>query len=641
MKFYRLLFICFSLLFAATSHAEIVDIGNDIKSLNLGSYLKYYEDTTNSLSYEEIKDKSFTPSLTTSLNWGYTRSTYWLGTKIRNSGNQQKTVFLNASNHYLEHFNLFLFSDTTLIEKYEFGALSKYKSRPIQISLKAGEEISFLCMAKSNTVLRIPVYLYSEEGLAEHRQSKNIIIGIFLGVFLFLMGLSVLISLALKGRIYTVFGLFIFFYTIYFLGSENLIPKVLIFGRYNFLMQCTVAIIPIIQFCYIYFSKLFFDFRGKVKWIRYSFTFMLTVTALLFVLFPFNYYLANRLLFYIPSIFGFALFGISLYVWLKLKRVFLRFYVLATFLFIAGVTLHNLTNSSAINNSFLAFNSIKFSYLLLLTIFAYALTDRFLLFSQNFTNILNEKVEERTTELEKTMFDLKRKQQQLIHSEKMATVGVLTAGLAHELNNPLNFINGGIELIKARNEEEQFIQDEEILSSFGFIEQGFERASTIVSSILEFSEGKKGTQTKQKLEDIIDRTIQVLPPKMEALFEIERNYKQNIEIVVESSGIHQVFLALFDNAVYYAKQSTNKPRIVVDIISKAAYYQITISNNGPVIPEDVLPRIFDPFYTTKEVGEGTGLGLSSVLSIVQEHGGSIEAINLKDGVSFVIKLPIS
>lgn len=263
---------------------------------------------------------------------------------------------------------------------------------------------------------------------------------------------------------------------------------------------------------------------------------------------------------------------------------------------------------------------------------------------------LNERYEAEITEsneeIKSTLEELKRAQQHLVQSEKMASIGNLTAGVAHEINNPLNFISGGLQIISGLNEEIKNSVSVETLDRFkiatSMINTGVERSSSIVRALATFSHRDSSLLVNSDVNSIIDNTLLFLKTKISDNIQVIKDFKLNIDIPVYPGQIHQVIHYIIDNAIHAVnqnKEQVKKIAISTQLADNIAIIQI--SNNGPKIPENLLNQIFDPFFTTKDPGVGTGLGLSLCYSLISEHQGRIYAKNNDDGVSFIIELPLS
>jgi signal transduction histidine kinase/ligand-binding sensor domain-containing protein len=295
--------------------------------------------------------------------------------------------------------------------------------------------------------------------------------------------------------------------------------------------------------------------------------------------------------------------------------------------------------------------------------------------------LLEEKVQLRTREvleqkaeiaaqrdnLESTLDELKTTQTQLIQSEKMASLGELTAGVAHEIQNPLNFVNNfsevNTELIEELLEERKkdtrdFNSEEEILNAIKENEKKIsmhgKRADSIVKSMLEHSRASSGQKELIDINALADEYMRLSYHGLRAKDKtfnaaMETNLDNNLPgIKVVPQDIGRVLLNLFNNAFYAVHQKKKQskgnyvPEVTLTTLKKEGFVEICVKDNGDGIPENIKDKIMQPFFTTKPTGEGTGLGLSlSYDIVVKGHGGSI-TVNTKEGefTAFIISLPI-
>ena len=234
--------------------------------------------------------------------------------------------------------------------------------------------------------------------------------------------------------------------------------------------------------------------------------------------------------------------------------------------------------------------------------------------------------------------ELELRQEQLLQERKLAAVGTLTSGIAHELNNPLNNISltveSLIEELDELNKEESIEMLHEVLGEV-------ERASSLVKNLLEFSRRKKSQAFELiDLADIIDATIRLVQNQLTlSNIRLKKHIPENIpKINGNSDSLKQVFVNLFLNAI----QAMPEGGSLTVVVSQDArgFVSVQVADTGVGIPQDVMDRIFDPFYTTKPVGIGTGLGLSIVYGIVKKHGGHIEVQSEQGkGTTFTVFLP--
>jgi signal transduction histidine kinase len=264
-------------------------------------------------------------------------------------------------------------------------------------------------------------------------------------------------------------------------------------------------------------------------------------------------------------------------------------------------------------------------------------------------NQKTEKLDQQNEELYSLVEQLKNVQQQLIQSEKMAAIGTLISGIAHEINNPLNYIQGGTCIIEETCEKDQAAVEEKIETvkkATSMIHKGIDKAGHIIKALMAFSRHGDINPEKKPIEPIIDNTLLFLNSKMNDNLDIEKHYNFNRPITQYPEKSHQILINILDNAIYYANCSTKPQQQKKVIISTEAtkdsgiiYCTIKIYNTGMQIPQDNINKIFNPFFTTKDTGQSSGMGLSIAFSLIQEHNGLLEVHNTDNGVCFIIKYP--
>jgi two-component system NtrC family sensor kinase len=278
---------------------------------------------------------------------------------------------------------------------------------------------------------------------------------------------------------------------------------------------------------------------------------------------------------------------------------------------------------------------------------------------------LEIQVVNRTAELKQSLDELKAAQTQLIQSEKMASLGELTAGIAHEIQNPLNFVNNFSEVntemidelegeLKLGNIDEALAIAAEIKGNEQKINHHGKRADGIVRNMLQHSRNSSG---EKKLTDINALADEYMRLSYHGLRAKDKSFNSAMEthldstlpkVNVASQDIGRVLLNLFNNAFYavYQKKKHNPegylPQVVLTTTSTKGFLEISIKDNGNGIPDSIKDKVMQPFFTTKPTGEGTGLGLSMSYDIVVKgHGGSID-IDSKEGeyTEFIIQIPV-
>jgi len=250
----------------------------------------------------------------------------------------------------------------------------------------------------------------------------------------------------------------------------------------------------------------------------------------------------------------------------------------------------------------------------------------------------NREIKLKNQQLEKTLKDLKNTQTQLIHSEKMASLGILSAGVGHEINNPLNFIQGGVDGLMNYLESEN-LHSGEIQSYTKIIGEGVMRISNIVRSLSHFSREGSNLTENCRIHDILENCLVMLHNKLKKRITIIREYDQPNSTVKGNSGrLHQAFLNLLSNAEQAIK---GKGTITIKTKESQDTLWVIIQDTGKGIRRENMGKIGDPFFTTKPPGEGTGLGLYITFDIIAEHKGQITFDSETDkGTQFIVKLPI-
>lgn len=233
--------------------------------------------------------------------------------------------------------------------------------------------------------------------------------------------------------------------------------------------------------------------------------------------------------------------------------------------------------------------------------------------------------------------EIKRLEEQLIQAEKLAAMGQMLAGVAHELNNPLTAILGVTELLRDRHGVEEATQRQLDLTH-----RQARRAARIVQNLLEFSRPASPQKKPVDLNSIVERTLQLHEHSLRRnSIEVDFHPQHDLPgIIGDANQLIQVFLNLVTNAEQAIREIRESGRIQIRMARFASQVCVTFQDDGVGIRPESIPRLFDPFYTTKRPGGGTGLGLSICLSIIREHGGTIEAEALPGGGSaFTVYLP--
>lgn len=235
--------------------------------------------------------------------------------------------------------------------------------------------------------------------------------------------------------------------------------------------------------------------------------------------------------------------------------------------------------------------------------------------------------------------ELKRLEEQLIQAEKLAAMGQMLAGVAHELNNPLTAILGVTELLR----DSEGVQ-ENTKRQLELTHRQARRAARIVQNLLEFSRPAAPQKNALDVNTLIERTLQLQDHSLRRN-NVHVDFQPNADlptVIGDANQLIQVFLNLISNAEHAIREVRETGRIQIRIGRIGGHVSVTVQDDGVGVAQEALPKLFDPFYTTKRPGGGTGLGLSICMSIVREHGGSIDVETLPAGGSaFTVYLPVA
>ena len=260
-----------------------------------------------------------------------------------------------------------------------------------------------------------------------------------------------------------------------------------------------------------------------------------------------------------------------------------------------------------------------------------------------------EKLVQANHDLEEANRKLKDTQTQLIQNEKMASLGQLVAGIAHEINNPLAFVVNNLFIVESgldglsaemeRSLSEPSLQKmRKARARLGEMKEGLDRVKELVLDLRTFSRMDEGEFKTVDVVETIDAVLLLLNHKMNGRIQVEKHYVEARTLYCYAGRLHQVLMNLIANAV---DAIVGEGKIVIATSQTARHFQISIRDTGAGIPEEIRNKIFDPFFTTKPIGQGTGLGLAISYGIVQDHGGSIEVQSEPGvGTEFIVKIPL-
>ncbi|MBN3583334.1 sensor histidine kinase [Algoriphagus aestuarii] len=679
-----------------TAFAEEVDS----KKVTCFSYL--LEDQSHNAS-EIILDGSFVSNNCNTFNFGINKSSLWVKLELPFLNEFSNPTFtLNSTS--LDDVILYSVKDGEVIREQENGRLFGIGERGFQ-SKKIVFEFNESDLSADYFLVRIDNvdkkiftgFVSSKESLKEILGFEDLLFGLLTGVFLGLFFYNLFLYFSVQDQIYFIYvlhTLLVWFAQASILGYT----QELFWPEWDWMNQRSIVIFSsLVSIVGIWFMRVFLLSKSIIPKIDKGFYIIYGVYAFILInAFVISITLSYQVLLVTQSIVVlFVLFSATMI----LKKGYrpARYYLLAWSFFMVGIFLFVFSEMGIIPSTNLTAYIMPLGSALEVVLLSFALADRInilkkekekeqaerlevlkenevLVREQN--TLLEKKVKLRTDELEHALRNLQNTQSQLVSQEKMASLGQLTAGIAHEINNPINFVSSNItplkrdvkdimEVIdfyretgskefteeskkKAKNLEEDLELDyvlEEVDQLLKGMEDGARRTVEIVKGLRIFSRVDEQDVKKVDLHDGINSTIILLNSTIPGKIRIVREFAELPMVECLAGKINQVFMNIINNAVHALTDHIDEikdPHITIRTIAHAnETVTVEIEDNGPGMPESVKQRIFEPFFTTKAVGKGTGLGLSIVYSIIENHKGTLEVETEQgQGTTFIITLPI-
>ncbi len=691
--------------------------GDDIdfygKKTVAGKFIEIYEDESNKKTISELDTSLFVQSHVETPNFGLSKSAFWIKLKITNRTSEEN-ILLELASPMIDLCELYAGETRKLLQSNSENL--PFRQRKIndpnlvfELKVPQGQTKTFFLKILASEQLILPLIINSPKEFYQDSLNKEILAGIQIGILLVMILYNLFIYFSVKEESYLYYVLYILFIgltqlTLTGYTYKYLWPDTPAFNNLAYVMFPALAGIFTILFI-----KKFLHTSAKSPILHH----MLTIIS-------FGYLLAL-----VTRVLGFdlisfriidimALSGAIVTLIITVRLSFFKnyrpakFFLTAWLVFLVGLILYIVRNLNMLPYNDFTNYSMQVGTIIEVILLSFALADKInilkkerelsqeqalrvslenekIIREQNIS--LEKKVAERTIELtqtnqdlEDTLNKLKDAQSQLIESEKMASLGQLTAGIAHEINNPINFVSSNIrplrrdiddvlEILSEFDEMQQVDSFEGIQTKLTKIEKlkeeldldyikteigllltgmedGARRTVEIVKGLKVFSRVDESDLNFVNLNEGIESTLVILNYQMGTNLELNKNLGSIPNVECYGGKMNQVFMNILTNSIYAVQKGNltdRKPTIWVKTFLKdSEHVTISIKDNGSGMSPEVKAKIYDPFFTTKDVGEGTGLGLSIVFKIIEVHYGTIEVISeVNQGTEFVITLPIT
>ncbi len=687
----------------------------DKKAVNNPLQFYYLEDGKADLKIQDVvQSNQFKAHKANSnlLNFGVNKSSFWIKIKIDSNFKEENAKLYIDQARLKSIENFFLYKNGQIVQKERNQNFTdKFFLSPklyfFDIPVDHSKQIESVYL-KVNTeeIYLLPIYISTENDIISRYFQRDMIFSFYTGIMLVMFLYNLFLYFSVRDKSYIYYVIYILLIWLAQISIQGYGVK--FFWEYkSWLDDNSVVIFSLFTIIFTtLFTQAFLNTKiNTPRAHRYlNLYFALAIFGLLCLLFK-HHQLAFILMQFLTTLGAFIALSLAYYVYFKKKFKPAGYYLTAWSVLLFGAILFIMKDYEFL----VPYNDFSI-YLLQLTssievmLLSFALADKINFFKQeneiaqaqalnaSLENqklireqnvFLEKKVKERTEELlsanetlSVTLNNLKETQSQLVDAEKMATLGQLTAGIAHEINNPINFVTSNIKPLEldindlkdiiSRYEQLNLDQDipsqiaeieafkkqidlnfvnQEINSLLSGISEGAKRTAEIIRSLRNFSRLDENDMKLIDLNEGLQSTLVLLRNNIPSHLKIVKELGNLPMVECQPGKINQVFMNLISNAVQAIKAKGN-PEVEEYLTIKSWYIdqqvKISIKDSGIGMSEETKQRIFEPFFTTKDIGEGTGLGLSIVFSIIEKHKGTIEVnTKLNGGTEFIITLNVN
>jgi signal transduction histidine kinase len=676
----------------------------------LGDNLQILTDTNSSISLNEaMRSSRFSKSKDEYPNLGITPFSYWIRVTVINN-TSSSNLGIQITQPMIDNIEFYQLSGDKLLKSNFSGQGRLFNSRLIRhqnyiypVNITSGQASTFYFHIKSYKQLVLPIYLEKFENVIVSALVTDLLFGIYVGIIMVMLLYNLFIYVMVKDINYLYYVLYLFIVLLTQACLEGYIFRFVLPGNpvvANLGIYISSALIGIAA---IEFAKKFLsarDYTPTLYKVSYAFWLVYAIEITLALTGKFN---ASYTVVLVAAMLS-AIYVIVMAVIIASKGFRpAKFFLIAWSVFILCVVIYVLKDFNIIPYNKFTSSSLLIGSAIEAVMLSFALADKINVFKaekeksqEEALNALKEndriiseqnailetRVSERTTELNetnqelnKTLFDLKQAQGQLVEAEKMASLGQLTAGIAHEINNPINFVTGNIkplsrdidividaiaaiekvglsDLTSAEKQKQISTYKEgvdfdyltmEIQHLLKGIKEGANRTAEIVKGLRVFSRLDQDDLVKADINEGLDSTL-IIANNLLNRIDVVKEYGHLPKLECYAGKLNQVFLNLISNASFAVHQKFGEGaggKISIKTFCDEGNVFISIADNGTGMDEETQKRIFDPFFTTKDVGNGTGLGMSISYNAIKKHNGQIQITSAPgEGAKFIITLPL-
>ncbi len=703
----QLILICLLLLCKSAFSQTLLFEGNNKV---IGKFVSILADPSGKLSIEDVKKSTqFEPSGTETPNLELSNSTFWLKFTIKNNSRHDRLLLtlqyptLNVCEFYspaAEGFAVQKLDDTQRFSARKY----KHQDFIFDVQLPKGKAETYFLKVKSTEQMVLPLVIGTPQKIAESKLTHDLLWGSLMGLLVVMICYNAFVYVSTKDISYLYYVSYTLFIGLTQTSLSGYTYRFIFFDSPELYHKVIIIFPALAGIALVLFTKSFLQTRVRTPRLHKLLYVVACMYAIAIVLRLIGYDIASYRMIDISAL-SITLVVMAIAVTLAIEKYRpARLFLLAWTMFLIGIVLFVMRNLGVLPYNNFTNYTMQAGTALEVVLLSLALADRIntlkrekeqsqaealhtaqenerIIREQNV--VLEQKVAERTAalkesneELNTTLEDLKQAQSQLVDSEKMASLGQLTAGIAHEINNPINFVTSNVAPLKrdvsllfdiiekleeiglsevAKQIKESQINEYKDEVEFDYlrieithllkgIAEGSSRTAEIVKGLRIFSRVDEDDLKKADINEGLESTLIIVNNLLNNKITVSKEYGNLPLIECYPGKLNQVFLNIITNAIHaiekkHGDEPTGELKIITYVDEENVY--IKLKDNGTGMDENTKRKIFEPFFTTKEVGEGTGLGMSIAYNTIKKHNGQIILNSaLGEGTEFILELPV-
>ena len=665
-------------------------------------------DSSGKLNIQQVLELPFKENVPLELSG---HNTYWIRISILNNS-KKDTLALIIKNPVLEDITIYTVVDSKMVNEKKLGLKYPHYKRAYNtpqllypVFSKKGNNVTLYIRVQSSSHEEIPIYIGKVAAIRDGVINDLLLFGIYIGIVCIMFFYNAFVGITVRDNSY-----FYYIFYIFFIGITQIVLNG--YASKYLWPQNTWLAINAVNFCGAFsgimtlvFARVFLNIKQLAPRLHTIFVFLILLDLLaVFITIFIDRGFALSVINFVAMLGSCFVIYCAIVVVRKGNRS-ARFFLIAFSVFLITVIVYVLRTKGLVEYNLFTQNILEIGSALQILLLSFALADKINIYRaeeakakqealatsvenerlvRDQNTMLEQQVRERTRDLENantslnnTLLQLRNAQSKLVESEKMVSLGQLTAGIAHEINNPINFVTSNVKPLELdindlvsvidkyetldtnQNVVEQIAQvnayksrldinylKEEIQTLLNGIKEGAQRTAEIVSNLKNFARIDEINMKYVNLNQGIDSTLMLVKNSFPKDFVINKELATIPNVECMPGKINQVFMNIITNGLQsiVERQTANPEKGILTIktFQEGNKVKISIKDNGTGIKESVKEKLFDPFFTTKPVGHGTGLGMSIVKGIMDTHNGTIEVIsNFGEGAEFIITLPVN